>query len=325
MGTTAYAFGTSGNAQLAAVGMGAGIRTPFGVVLPPSCKVVYVRSLGAQDQDPYDETGRLVPTLAQALAQCRSGLADTVVCLPGHVENVVDATMLANLVAGTKIIGVGQGSNTPTFTFTATAGQWVLNKNDVMVCGLQFNLAGINAVAKAFAVTGNDVTFCGCDFAVTTASNAPTVAIEVGTGAVGGARFGFYGNRMRGVAAGVAGDGILISGTGANIEITDNNMAFPATSASGLVRVATAALDLLIARNLMSNIAAASIAAISFGASASSGMVADNAIRVQSTGAQTLGTTGITTGATTICGFYRNAITNDPRTTGLLANPAVDA
>lgn len=326
MGTEAMAFGTSRTPGLSGVGLNAGFRTPYGILLPPALKVVYVRNTSSQDQEPYDVSARIVPTLAQALTECRAGLGDMIVVLPGHSESVTDATMLANLQNGTRIVGVGQGSSMPTFRWTNTAAQWAIAANDVSITGLRLRLEGANGVVKAIAVTGDDVAIQGCDIETSSgAANLATIAIEVSTGNVGGGRFNFSGNRMRGVAAGVCTNGILISGANAkNIEITDNNLQFASNSTNGLINVAAAALDGVIAQNYLSNITASSVAALVFGAAASSGIAADNRIRVQSTGAQTPGTTGITTGATTLYSFHQNYITNDPRVNGVVISPAAD-
>src|SRR5262245_22829772 len=91
---------------------GFGVETPFGVILPPGGKIAaYVRSTGVQDQDPEEIANAVVPTLAQALPYVRSGKGDTIVCLPGHTENVTTGTALTGLKAGTRIIGMGHGSN----------------------------------------------------------------------------------------------------------------------------------------------------------------------------------------------------------------------
>lgn len=321
-----FANGTVQNPALPFYGGGAGLQTFFGTWIPPLSRVMFVRATGGTDQDGAEIRRRVVPTLAQGLAACRAGFQDTVFVLPGHTENVVDATMLTNLTASTRIIGVGWGSTRPSFRWTATGSQWAISANDVQISGLLLRAEGANGVVKAIAVTGNDVAITDCDIEASSgAANLATILLEVGTGAVGGTRFSFQRNRVRGVAAGVCTNGILISAAAPNIEISYNHLAFAAVSATGLINVNAAALDGRIMANTMANVTAASITAISFGAQASSGIMADCRIRVQSTGAQTPGTTGITTGATTLYSFDQNFITNDPRTNGVILSPAPDA
>lgn len=167
--------------DLPAYGIQSGLQTPFGIVLPPAQQVLYVRSTGPQSGDSPDLVARLLPTLAQALAYCRAGLGDTVVCLPGHSESVTDATMLTNLVAGTKVIGLGRGGNMPVFRWTATGSQWAVAVADVVFANLRLRLEGANGVVKAIAVTAADVQFVGCDFEVSSgAANLATIALEIG-------------------------------------------------------------------------------------------------------------------------------------------------
>lgn len=326
MGNTVKAYGNFQFDNLPGFGLGAGLRSMFGTLIPPGARVCFVRSTGLQDGDPAELSGRLLPTLAAGLAECRSGQNDWVILLPGHSESVADATTtFAGLVAGTNIMGVGKGSNMPVFRWTAAAAQMAISVNDVMITGCRFRCEGFNGVTKAIAVTGTGVTFINNDFEVSSgAANLATIFLEVGTGGVAANDFRFSGNRVRGVAAGVCTNGILISGACANIDISDNFMAFAATSATGLINVNAAALDGRIFNNFMRNVTAASIAAISFGAAASSGIMGNNCLSVQSTGAQSAGTTGITTGATTLYSFCQNGITNDPRTNAVFISPTPD-
>src|SRR5688572_24258964 len=141
----------------------AGVDLGNVMILPTGANIVYLRSTGPADYAPPALTGRIVPTLAAALRQCRSGRADTVLVLPGHSESVADATMLDNLVSGTRIIGYGRGSMQPVFRWTATASQWILNDADVLIRGLRLRMEGANGVVKALAWTGADCRIEACD------------------------------------------------------------------------------------------------------------------------------------------------------------------
>lgn len=300
----------------------AGLRTQYGVVLPPGARVAaYVRSTGLQSGDDSFLATNLVSSIALGLARCRSGLGDFVVVLPGHVETVTDATTFSNaLLPGTRIVGVGRGSNMPTVSFTTSAtAQWLVNKADVLISGLRFTpgLVGLNQI---ISVTGADCGFYNCDFVIGVfAVGSTTVYMGV---AAGGDRCDISGNIFRGPASVSTGDGILISGAVDGLRICDNEMIFNATSANGLIRFSAAATNFKILRNTMTNTAASSIACLVFGAVAASGHTAYNTIQVQSTGAIIQGTTGITTGATMTGGFYQNFVSNDPRVSGILSPTA---
>ena len=76
---------TSMPASLPMYGLGAGLRTQFGTILPPGGKVVaYVHSSGYAIGDDDDVRSMIFTTLNDGLKQCRSGKGDTVMVLPGH-------------------------------------------------------------------------------------------------------------------------------------------------------------------------------------------------------------------------------------------------
>jgi hypothetical protein len=57
-------------------------------------------------------------TLDYAIGQCTANRGDIIFIKPGHAESVTSATALNFDVAGVAIVGLGAGSNRPTFTFT---------------------------------------------------------------------------------------------------------------------------------------------------------------------------------------------------------------
>lgn len=306
----------------------AGLRTQYGIILPPGARVAaFVRSTGIQNGDDTFLAQNLVPTLAQGLARVRPNLGDFVVCLPGHNENVADATTISNaMVAGAKILGVGRGSNMPTLTWSAVGGQITIAVNDVSFSGMKLLTAG-NGVTSgtnttlAFSITGNDVGFYGCEIDNGNGfANATTTFSVSGTAS----RFDCIGNLIRGTLANGTGTTILISSTGADIRIEDNEILGGATSATGHINVTGATTKLRILRNTMNNFTATSVAAIAFSNVAVTGSCSYNNITVLSTGAVTPGTTGITVGGTNnLVGFFQNFVVNDPNKSGLLL-PAVD-
>lgn len=299
----------------------AGLRTQYGLVLPPGARVAaFVRSTGLQSGDDSFLATNLVPTLAQGLARVRAGLGDFVVCLPGHVENVVDATTFSgSLLAGTKIIGVGRGSNTPTFTWTLGASQWLVNQADVLIAGLRLQFSvnlGAN-ITLPLNVTAADFGF----FANEVITSSPTAsALTVMALAAGANRADVSGNVFRGTGGLV---GIDITGAIADANICDNVMIFPTTTTVGCIRVSAAATGLRVLRNTISNTTAASVAGINYASVASTGQCAYNTIDVLNTGASVSGTTGITIGAACLVRFFQNFICNDPLASGKLL-PTVD-
>src|SRR6478735_8493726 len=196
----------------------AGLRTQFGIVLPPGARVAaYVRSTGQQPGDDTFLTTNLCSTLAQGLARARAGLGDFVVVLPGHVENVADATTFsAALVAGTRIIGVGRGTAMPTFTWTQTTSQWAIAVNDVQIAGIRISPIGINGVVLPINITVTDVSISDNEF------NAPAVALT-GHITVTGAALGLkiFRNFMYNTAA-VSQNCISLAAAASDGQISDN-------------------------------------------------------------------------------------------------------
>lgn len=298
------------------------LRTQYGLILPPGARVAaYVRSTGLQSGDDAFLSANLVSNLALGLARARAGLGDFVVCLPGHAENVADATTISSaLVAGVKVIGVGVGTSTPTFTFTATTSSVAVSVANVTFAGCLFLLDGINAVANAFNVTGSDFQFLYNEVETSTTAKAAAIVMTIGTGAH---RANIIGNIFRGLASVASTNGILVSGAVTDVRITDNEAIFPTTTTNGLVNVTGVAIGLKILRNVLSNTVAVSVAAINLANVAITGQCRDNSITVLNTGAQVSGTTGITIGAAVVMGFFQNFVVNDPLKSGML-QPVVD-
>lgn len=300
------------------------LLTPFGLILPPGAKIAaFVRSTGAyQPEDEFLDTN-LVSTLAAGLARARAGYGDYVICLPGHAENVADATTISNaLVAGVRVVGIGQGANKPTFTWTTTTSKILVNVADVMITGCKFLLDGIDAVVKAFDVTAADFAFINNEVEVSTTAKACALCLNLGTGAH---RADISYNVFRGLTASPVTDGILVAGAITDARITKNEMHFAGTTTNGNIRVSGVALGLKILDNVLNNTVAVSVACIVYANVAATGTCKGNVCTVLSTGAVSAGVTGITVGGTAnLTGYFNNYTVNDPNKSGLLT-PAVDS
>lgn len=249
----------------------AGVDLGNALVLSSGGNVIYVRSTGPADYDPPSLTGRIVTTLSAALSQCRANKGDTIMVLPGHTENVSTATALSGLVAGTRIIGVGQGSNQPTFTWTATAGKWAVNVANVLISGLKLDFTGINAVVQAIAITGADSAIRDCDIIAGAAAAIPVIGIDVAAN-----RVQIAGNRVRGVHATGVTDAIFKVSTRVDgVEIMSNKI-FASATGNGCIAIVDAATNLAIGGNIVLNSQTASSRAIFFSSVAATGFVFDN-------------------------------------------------
>ncbi len=143
-------------------GAGVGIGSEFGVFIPPGGRIAAFVRATSVDGDMY-RGYPIFTTLNAALAQCRSGQPDVVLVLPGHTENISAADQMTNLVAGTRIIGLGYGTNRPTFTWTAATATFLFDVANVMLANCILEMAGDPTLTAALAVAAPiTVTASGC-------------------------------------------------------------------------------------------------------------------------------------------------------------------
>ena len=139
----------------------------LGAVMHPGVRGMFVRSTGRADHDPQwlANSGRLFPTVAAALIEARSAKCDVVNVLPGHVETISTADHWADLVAGTKIVGWGTGTERPQITWNAATATILLNVANVNLIGLNLYMAGDPASTTALTVAAPiTVSAAGCGF-----------------------------------------------------------------------------------------------------------------------------------------------------------------
>ncbi len=121
-----------------------------------------VRQRGGSDgnKGTYDSP---FATLSYAVSQCVANRGDVIMVKPGHTETISSATALTLSVAGVAIIGLGIGSNRPTFTLD-TAATATINVTAANVaiknCIFTANYADIVSfftltTAKNFTLEGN--------------------------------------------------------------------------------------------------------------------------------------------------------------------------
>ena len=304
-----------------------GLRTQYGLILPAGSRVAgFVRSTGIQNGDDSFLATNLYQKLSQALEKVRPGMGDFVICLPGHKEDVTDATAFSTaLPPGAKILGVGRGSNMPTFTWTSPGAQMNLSQNDVLVTGMRLKFAGTDllpvTVAQAVNISANDVGFTANEVELgNTLANA-TIGIGI-TGTA--ARYDVSGNVFRGWGTAPASASIVVNSTGFDGVISQNRIFAGAAAASGNIAVLAAAQRLAIDDNEILNITPLSVAGISYANVLITGVCSGNRIAVAAPGAAAPGVTGITVGGlNNLTAFFNNYAVNDPNKSGFLV-PAVD-
>ena len=110
-------------------------------------------------------------TLDEAINLCTATQGDVIYVAAGHAETIAGANGWDADVAGITIIGLGNGANRPTFTFSATASTVAVGAANVTISNLRF-AAGISAVVAGVMVeaAGDNCTIDSCDFPEPTTS-----------------------------------------------------------------------------------------------------------------------------------------------------------
>lgn len=308
----------SGLPDLQAVHVGAGIRTLFGMFLPPGGRVVaYVHHSGYVDGMAPEVSQLLVASVNAGLGRCRSGKGDMVVLLPGHTENLSTADALADLVAGTRIIGLGKGSIMPILRWTATGATLLLNVADVILSGLHLKMEGANGVVAAITASASDCSIENCDIEI---ASGATAKVTTGiTLAAGADRFSFSRNRVRGTA-GHNCTNFLSVGAVANLEVAHNRMIASATAGNGLVHVTGIATSLDIHDNVIFNTHTASTGCIVVDDVAATGVITENKCATLNNG--TVTDQGIVLGANALVRCFNNQSCDEPIKSGTLTPAA---
>ena len=118
-------------------------------------------------------------TLAGALALALSG--DRIFIAPGHAETVSAAAYLTWSQSGITVIGLGNGSNRPTFTFSATASQIIISGSNNVLSNIRVT-SSIDEVVLMFSITGSNVILDRVDhFETASAQTIAFAAFTTGT------------------------------------------------------------------------------------------------------------------------------------------------
>lgn len=108
-------------------------------------------------------------TLDYAIGRCTASNGDVIIVMPGHAETITSSTYLRLDVAGITIIGLGNGSNRPTFTLTATATPLLtISAANQKISNLAFYCAtaGTSYLKNLMRVAASNVEVSGCEFKI---------------------------------------------------------------------------------------------------------------------------------------------------------------
>lgn len=118
-------------------------------------------------------------TLDYAVGRCTANRGDIIMVKAGHAESLTADSAVDIDVAGVSVIGLGAGSDRPTFTFTtAVTADFKLAANNVSIENLLFK-AGIDALTGPIEVSGDDCAVINCEYQDNGTSNYETTDVLV--------------------------------------------------------------------------------------------------------------------------------------------------
>ena len=167
-------------------------------------------------------TIRFHSTVLSAMNATVAGRGDTIFVLPGHTENIANATALVANKAGVSVIGLGYGTMRPTLTFiTAATANIPVSAANVTFENVLF-VANFADITSVFTVTtGPNLVVRNCEFR-DTSSILNFLTIVTTTVSVVADGLTFVGNRLSILGTTAATTPIKIAGTHSRVQIMDN-------------------------------------------------------------------------------------------------------
>lgn len=265
-------------AQLSGFTSPDGVRLPTGVVLAPGTEIFYVHK--TPSYFPATLSGSILTTVNEAFNQRNANVPGAIIILPGHTENVASADAWSNIKTNTKVIGLGEGDERGTFTWTTATSTVLMDVANVVLFNLRFQLeptTGTVNVAAPFTVSSPGCAFRYCWFgAGTDANNKVTIGITTTAGAT---RFVFEDNEVYGAAAATMTTFLRLVGV-TQAKVLRNVISCGTTAAAvgPIQALTTASTDVNISYNFVQNNATNSTACIT-GMAGLTGWIAYNSLR----------------------------------------------
>lgn len=251
----------------------AGIQTQLGAWISPGSRIFYVHHTGGRDGDADEIRSRTYTTVQSALFQCRSGMGDVVCVLEGHAENITGADHLSNLVANTKIVGLGMGTARGALTWTAAGATVLFDTANAVFVNLQLNMdpgTGTTTVTAPMTISAAGCGIVGCKIRTSTDANSlSTIPLALTDNADD---CFLLDNRFLGATAGEHTTQVDIAGADRLVMVGNLFKAASSAVGVGVVRFkTTAATDMWLERNVYINKKASSQCAVT-GVAATSGV-----------------------------------------------------
>ena len=157
-------------------GYGAALAHALHSQVPPSGKLFIVGDSNTVNIDMIKEIFGVDPdgkvryhsTTDAAINVASASAGDLVLIAPGHTETISGASGITSDVAGLTIIGLGNGADRPTYTFSATDSTWVVSGASSVIKNI-IAVPSIDSVVSPFVISGAD---CDIDVEIQDASAA---------------------------------------------------------------------------------------------------------------------------------------------------------
>lgn len=214
------------------------------------------QSGAADDTNHGTDPNHACATINYTIGRCTASNGDIVVVLPGHVESITAAASIALNVAGVSLIGVGNGRNRPTLTWTTAVGASIdITAANCRISNFVLLLNGVDAVTAGINIQAADCEIDGNEIVLADATYQATLGILTTAAAD---RLHIHHNRIYGTIDAGCATAIRVVG-GNDIHIEDNYIhgAFT-TTLGGVQNVTTACLRVKIANNTIVNSTASS-------------------------------------------------------------------
>ena len=212
-----------------------------------------------------------------------SGRGDVIYVLPGYTETISGADAWSGLGSKTDvtIIGMGHGTNRPSFTWSTAGSSVLFDTANFCLYNCQLGLeptTGTVTVAAPITVSAPGCVISSNWIATgTDANNKVTIGITVTTG---GDNFEFANNRVRGAAAATMTTFLRFTNV-ANPSVHHNDIICGTTAAAvgPIQELTTVCTNANISYNLIQNNAANSTACITWALASSTGWITWNSLR----------------------------------------------
>lgn len=119
-------------------------------------KVYYVDSVTGSDGNVGTDPSTPKATIDGAINACAANKGDTIIVFPKHAETISAAGGITADIAGVSIIGIGEGADRPTLTFSATTSSVLITASSVKIKNI-IGKPSIDSVTNPFHVQAADV------------------------------------------------------------------------------------------------------------------------------------------------------------------------